>query len=358
MKQKLEEIGKRLDAIALEKRLDIESQHMKRIKCKRILRLFVSNTNTSIKIGTKILDEFGNETKTNIWDLVKRVAVIVNANDEDGKQLSNDFGIRDNAADGNYSKSDINREDHMMEIGEDNSIDNNKEGNDEKLGKAQIHEWTADSDAQGFIAFKNTGSKNAQILIKVANKRKVYKLGEKLKMLLNIECDTKQNIIKEIYKYINNNKLNDYLSGNVTCNSELKNVFSVDQFNFNSVGFMLCEHLEPLGYVTVDVEHIGDEIWDIETECDDLGEFPVLYPKIVKEFDKKLEATRITSQRVAKQIETLEEFIADPVYYINRKIALDSEAMGIHTSFYDNVDVQSTVFDLLKIHYGNNENPS
>ncbi|KAI5169384.1 SWI/SNF-related matrix-associated actin-dependent regulator of chromatin subfamily D [Pancytospora epiphaga] len=313
-KDYLQRLESRIDKISLHRRLLIEAEHLKRIKTTKTLRIYTNPSNGFIKISTRVLTETGIEDNTPFWDLVKRVVITANTdipllNEEGGEVL------------GASSTDDDSTE---------------------------IFEWTRDCDGQAFSIPIRSSYKRIQLLLKLANTRQIYRLCKDLRELLEKFADSKPNIIKDLYKYINNNKLNDYATAIVTCDEKLETILKMKQFNFNDIGGIIDGLVEPLGYCVINVNMNEMDIWDLNIECDDLGNMPVVYPKIVQEIEKKIEANKASCQKTTERIGVLEEFLSDPLYFINRKIALESECLGVQTGFYDDLAVQTAVFELLK----------
>lgn len=313
--QKLESLNTKIDEIALQKRLEVEAEHLKRIKCTKFIRLYVSFYGSSIKVNTRVLNEFSNEEKTSFWDLVSRFSIAFNT-----------------------SFNSVDRE-----------IDNQPvERVYNTAYPLEIFEWCKNSDTDAFTAPITENIKKIQLIVKLANKRKIYKLDKKLGQLLNKYTDTKHSVIKDLYKYINTNKLNNYSTSNVECDEMLKAVLNVDSFNFNNIYSVLEPLLEPLEDCVIEVPIGSNSIWDIELEADDLGQMPQLYPSIVQSLEQKIEDTRSLQKKLTDRIELLEEFSENPSLFINRKIALDSESIGTKSLFYDDLNVQSALFELIQ----------
>lgn len=298
----LEILNSQLDAIALQKRLEIEAEHLKRIKCNRFIRLFTSFSGSSLKINTRILNETGIEEKTGFWDLVKRICVCFNTNFTSGDITAND---------------------------------------------QEIFEWTKSSEADAFVVPLND-CREIQILVKLNNQRNVYRLSPELSELLNKATETRPNIIKDLYKYVNANKLNNYATSDVVCDEALEKVFKVKSFNFNNIYSHVESHLLPIFYCVIDVEKDASEIWDIEVETDDLSQMPVLYSNNVQQMDKKIEDLRAFKKKIVERIDILKEFSEDPSLFINKKIAFESEGVGVRSVFYDDLNVQTSLFELIK----------
>jgi len=330
LNEKLDGLNQKLDEIALQKRLEIEAEHLKRISCVKLLRLFCSYSGSSLGINTRVLNDVGGEDKTHFWDLVKRVCVCLNTQ----------FTTAEKEAEG----GDLEAASGMP---------------------IEIFEWTRESGTCGFIVPLNETCKRIQILVKLANQRSVYRLSPALTRLLGKFTDTRYNVIKEIYKYVNTHKLNDYATSNVKCDEKLQDIFKVSEFNFNSIQGMLEPHLHPIFYCVVDVDtemirnaneevpasdniNTSNSIWDIELEVDDLTQMPVLYPKNVLQLEKKIDDIKTLKRKTLERIDLLSEFSKDPAQFINRKLGVGSDSIGTKTIFYDDLNVQSALFELIK----------
>lgn len=326
LRDKLEQLNSKIDEIALRKRLEIEAEHLKRIKCAKTIRLFTSFTESCFKINTRVLNDLTSEEKTQFWDLVKRVCVCFNTDVINEAMLA--------------VSSDV-------ELGRDSSKEQVSSGQDPG-SSIEILEWTRISNADGFVAPVRENCRSIQVLVKLKNQRQIFRLNKRLGMLLNKYSDTKQNVIKDLYKYVNSNKLNDYATSNVTCDEVLERIFRVKSFNFNNLDAIIDPLLEPIGYCVINVEMDKNQVWDIELEADDLGQMPVLYPTNVQQVEKKIEDNRALRKKIADRISLLEEFVEDPALFINRMVALESDGVGTKTVFYDDLAVQTALYELIK----------
>lgn len=334
LNERLDSINQKLDEIALQKRLEIEAEHLKRITCCKIVRLFCTYGGSSFGINTRVLTDVGGEDKTPLWDIVKRVCVGVNTK----------FVSAEREAEGNVTEE----EEHSK-------------------APIQLFEWTKESNSTGFVVAINETCKTIQILVKLANQRDVYRLSPRLSRFLGKFTDTRYNVIKDIYKYVNTHKLNDYATSNVKCDEKLEDVFEVQSFNFAGIQSLLEPHLQPIFYCVIDVDtemvkkgfsasvegtkeniNTSDSIWDIEVETDDLAQMPILFPKYVQQLEKKIDEIRILKRKAKERIDLLTEFNYDPAQFINKKMALGSECIGTKTVFYDDLNVQSALFELIK----------
>lgn len=397
LKKKLHVIERELDKISLNKRLEIEAEHMKRIKKNRTLRIYIKPDQNSITIYTRILGEFKADDTMNVWDLVKRFMVTANtymkqtvyeseesednsidktvSSDKNNNEISSSNGNescfseirfkKDNNGsisnkDNNYNgllsslnnfteKNNFSPENNFLQ---ENKIlgENNISGDSENKNEIEVYEWTVESGAHAFLVKRKESCENYQIMIKMLNPMNVKKLKPKLATLFNRKTDTLQNLIKEFYRYINTNKLYDYNTSIVKCNDELRKIFEMDSLAFKDIAYYLNYMLESIDYCVINVDLNKEEIWDIHAECDDLNQMPILYPKIVQEIENKIELNKTAQKNTNEKIQTLEEFIKDPLFFINRKISIDSDSRGLQTGFYDDLNVQTAIFELIKRH--------
>lgn len=309
MNERFEKLNKTLDEIALQKRLAIEAEHLKRITCTKFIRLFGSFSGPDFKINTRILSDIGAEDKTPFWELVKRVCVTFNT----------DFSLGESIPGA------------IIQEGQN------------------IFEWTKESGTDGFVVPLTAECKKIQILVKLANHRNVYRLSQPLAAFLNKQTDTRNNIVTSIYKYVNSKRLNDYLTSNVICDESLENVFGKKAFNFNNIYTLLKPHLQPIFYCVIDVPINENNIWDIEMIHDDLGQMPVLYhsPNL-QQLEKKIEDIKGLKRKVVERIDILETFKKNPAEFVSRKIAFESDGVGARSIFYEDLTVQSALYELIK----------
>lgn len=321
IREKLEKLDAHLDRLSLERRLRVEGEHLKRIKCSKILRIYIKPSEDTIRIYTRILGDFKAEESMSVWDVIRRVAVSVGTalptvDDAPAGQAADARGFHIATAD----------------------------------MPTDMFEWTKEASTEAFLVHRKPAHSNYQLLLKLVNPRRMVKLSSRLSSLFGKYADTKQNIIKDFYRYINKNRLSEYSTSVVSCDDTLRELFRTDQFNFNGIGHMVDFITEPLGYCVVNINTQEGEIWDIEIECDDLSQMPNLYPKIVQEMDQKIEANREIERRLEERLEVIGQFMDNPYYFINRKIALESDCPGMQTGFYDDLTVQSTLYELIKKH--------
>ncbi|KAI4292949.1 SWI/SNF-related matrix-associated actin-dependent regulator of chromatin subfamily D [Pancytospora philotis] len=326
LRQKLELLDAHLDRLSLSKRLQIEAEHLKRIKVLKTVRIYVTPSEDTIKINTRIIDSARPGDATGLWDIVKRVVV------------SADTSVP-------VLAEAVDADGHVA------AVEHATAGAVGPADRAEdVFEWTRECGGEAFVVPRKREWRSAQLLVKLANSRQVYKLHSSIARLFNKYADTKPNIIKDFYRYINDRKLNDYSTSDVLCDAELEAALGMKTFNFNEIAAIVDRLVEPCGYCVVNIGLDACSAWDINVECDDLGQMPVLYPKIVQQMEKKIETNRQAAQKTADRIALLEEFAADPMFFINRRIVLESETLGMRTGFYDDMGVQNAVFELIKRH--------
>ncbi|EED44308.1 SWIB-domain-containing protein [Enterocytozoon bieneusi H348] len=294
LETKLEELDFILNKMALEKRLQIEAEHLKRIKIAKIVRIYTVIENKSLKVFIRILNNLTGELKVDsirIWELIKRIVII--------------------------------------------STD-------------EIYEWTAESQAEAFLVKNINLNKPYKLLIKFNNFMGLFKLDDKLKILLNLYADSKPNVIKEIYKYINNKGLLNHTTGIVTSDKSLENIFNVTQFDFNDISSMLDEKLFPIDYCNININlNNTTSIYDVEVDIDDITQMPILYSSEVKMLIKKIEGNKILEKKLKGNIKILQEFIKNPIQMISKFLILEKDIKGIKTKYFDDLNIQTALFELL-----------
>ncbi|KAL6121952.1 hypothetical protein NUSPORA_01061 [Nucleospora cyclopteri] len=304
----LEILDSKLDKIALGKRLQIEAEHLKRIKTNKITRFYAIMEKSDLKIYTRVLNDMTGELKVDsmdFWDVVRRVIVTV---EERGKTL-------------------------------------------------RVHEWTKKSKTDAFIVKQVSSEMKIKLNVKFCNQRGMLKLNEEMKELFSIYSETKPNVIKEFYKYINQKNLLNHTSGFVVCDENLKRIFGVESFDFNDIDRLLEGKLDLIGYCKIDFNFNKPDkaikgrenllIYDIEADCDDVTQMPILFSNEVKMLNKKIEGNKILEKRLMNKIEDLQEFIDNPLKMISRCLILEKDIIGIKTKYYEDLNVQSTLYELL-----------
>ena len=176
----------------------------------------------------------------------------------------------------------------------------------------------------------------------------LFKLDDKLKILLNLYADSKPNVIKEIYKYINNKGLLNHTTGIVTSDKSLENIFNVTQFDFNDISSMLDEKLFPIDYCNININlNNTTSIYDVEVDIDDITQMPILYSSEVKMLIKKIEGNKILEKKLKGNIKILQEFIKNPIQMISKFLILEKDIKGIKTKYFDDLNIQTALFELL-----------
>lgn len=327
LKNKLEFINKKVDEIALRTRLEVEGEHLKRIKCVKTIRIYTTFTDECLKINTRVLNDLYNDDKTGFWTLVKRVCVAFNTD------------ICSDAQEYNSSNVNFLNDSHLTDLG------------CEQKEKFEALEWNERSGDAFLIPLKKK-YKNIQILIKLRNERQVFKLSVDLRELLNKFTETKNGVIKDLYRYFNTNNIIDYNTSEIKCDEKLERIFNVKSFNMANINQLIENHLHPIGYCVININPSDKSeetnIWDINMEVDDLSQFPILYPEAIYQLERKIEDNRALKLNLQERVAVIEEFVEDPALFINRKIALDSNGIGTKTAFYDELSVQTALYELIK----------
>ena len=305
---KLDALDVSLDKIALQKRLQIEAEHLKRIKCIKIIRFYAVLENNELKVYTRVLNDYSGELNvdhTNLWEIIRRICITI----------------------------------------------------EEKGEKARICEWAEKDEAEAFKIKNVTKEMKIKLFIKFTNQRQLFKLEEKLAALISTKYESKPNIVKELYKYISQRKLLNHTNGYVQCDDALKEVFQVESFDFNTITDLIELQLKPVGYCKISLDFLKTEkslvtdentlIYDLEVECDDTTQMPILFSNEVKMLAKKIEGNKILKKKLEAKMTDLEEFIENPRSMISRSLILEKDILGIKTKFYEDLGVQSTLFELL-----------
>lgn len=340
LKEKLEFLNKKVDEIALRTRLEIEGEHLKRIKCNKTLRFYTTINENYLKINTRVLNELYNEEKASLWSLVKRICISCNTDFISEAQEYEDSCKKNN----NQTITDTTIENEINPL----SSSNTEVTNDENTNNSFFFEWNERSKTDGFLIPIKKEYKNIQILVKLKNEREICKFSKNLRNLTGKFSDTKNNVIKELYRYINHYKLINYNTSEIKCNEELENLFKLKTFNFNDISLLLENHLFPIGYCVINLDLSKNQIFDINMEVDDLSQFPVLYPENIYLLERKIEDNRALKLNIQERIAVIENFVEDPSLFIGRKITLDSDGIGTKTAFYDDLSVQTALFELIK----------
>ena len=293
MDDKFDAVDQVLNKIALDKRLQIEAEHFKRIKTSKLLRFYVVKKDNNIKLFIRVMNYYSGELKMDtmdLWELVKRIII-----------------VRDD----------------------------------------EIYEWDEESEAYAFQA-KMKEPTNIKIYVKFTNPLNWMKLDKKLSDFLDLYANSIPNIIKSLYKYIIENELINQTTSIVTCDDALKEVFGVEAFNFNKMDEMVKDHVEPIDYLKIEVENDDlIKLYDTEVECDDITQMPILYTADVKMINKKIEGNKMLERRISNTIDVLEEFMRNPIQMISRYLILEKDIMGIKTKYFEDLNIQNILFELL-----------
>lgn len=307
-----EKMDDALNKFALEKRLAIEAEHLKRIKTTKYIRLYVVRNNNILKVFARVLNNYNGELKDDsldFWELVGRVVI--------------------------YSED-----------------------------THSINEWTKKDGAYAFLV--KDATENMKICIKMKNNMKLFKVSHKIQNVLNITCESKPNIVKEFYRYVTFNNFLDHTNGQVNCDENLKEIFGVEHFDFNEIENMFSKELEFIDYCEINLkedskkEEKQDEakkakvdlenfvkMFDIEVECDDITQMPILFTPDIKMLSKKIEGNKMLEKRMRNTISMLEEFVENPIQMISKYLILEKDIMGIKTKYFEDLNIQSALFELL-----------
>ncbi|OQS54061.1 snf12-1 [Ecytonucleospora hepatopenaei] len=368
--------------MALEKRLEIEAEHLKRIKTTKIIRFYTVKENKVLKVYAKVFNNLTGELKEDtidFWELVKRVVIV----DENAIIGDNTNTTNNNINNDNNSVTDDNKK-----IKKDNNITNINISNDNNINTSnntitnisnnvKIYEWTEESNAYAFLV--ENASDSLKMYVKLKNTLGYFKLNRELQELFDLYADSRPNVVKEFYKYVTLNKLLNHTTGEVTCDEKLKNIFKKEYFDFNDIDEMIEDKLEIIDYCTIEISNnnlntndninnlnlnTNDNInnlnsdnninndkkikmFDIEVDCDDITQMPILFENEVKMMNKKIEGNKMLEKKLLSTISLLEDLAEDPIQMISKYLILEKNIMGIKTVYFEDLNVQSALFELL-----------
>lgn len=152
---------------------------------------------------------------------------------------------------------------------------------DEGVDTAEWHEQATNQNQTVFDVLDVRRKGDRPIKAKISMQLKEYpsqhRLSPQLQDVLATQQETKQNVVLAIWQYIRFHKLQDLEEKRIIrCDTALKRVFGVDQFQFPQIIQLLEPHLlSPVPVVIeyliqVDKENnVGENIYDIEIEMDD-----------------------------------------------------------------------------------------
>ncbi|AFM98163.1 SWIB domain-containing protein [Encephalitozoon hellem ATCC 50504] len=341
---RLQSIEEEIDRLCLERKLNMEAEYLKRIKCKKSLRCYVKvsiKKGTFIRLDSRVINDYKNGGELKFSDVVKKFCIIFDSNltptvethfgackasDEHGESVE---APEMSNGDGSLPKSICNG----------------------GMSMEGFFEWTkCRGDTEAFEVNSSKTPKNIKLLFDLENPREIFKLSTQLSNLLMKYTDTKPNVITHLWRYVNRNGLMSIDSDVVECDPQLKDILGVERFTFPEIPNLIVPHLWPLDYLVVDVPPIDGytEIFDIPFEWDDLYQCPALYSKRVHALDRKVESLKQLLKRCEERESILDEFGKDPTAFINKWICIDMSDICHRTSLFRNKDVQEKVFELLK----------
>ncbi|EGC30910.1 hypothetical protein DICPUDRAFT_83174 [Dictyostelium purpureum] len=118
-----------------------------------------------------------------------------------------------------------------------------------QIGHRDTCEWDKSqtfTETDGFEIKRNGNQElDVKILMYLDHVPQKYKVLGGLSQLLNIHTDTKPRIILALWHYIKSNTLLDPDTKKITCDENLKNIFNLDELQFNQIPQLLREHLSP-----------------------------------------------------------------------------------------------------------------
>lgn len=297
---KLKQIENTINKLCLKKYLNLESDHRKRIKCVKTIRLFINTViddTIFINISTRILNDFKNNMEMCLYDLIDKFIIIF------------------------YNNKNV------LEIFEWNN-------NDDKIESFEIKSKLIPSRVELTIVFKND--------------RNLFKLSDNLIKLLNKQTDTKSNVIGSLYTYIVKNELLDRKDYSVTLNNELKKAFGIETnvIKFTDINKLVDFCLGPIDDLVIDITR--SLVTDIPIEVDDLYQQPKIHNKDVYLLERKIDTLLEIKNNLIKRCKVLEEFSKNPINYINKWVCLDLEEFYNKSIVFRDEEVQKLMYEILK----------
>ncbi|KAM0672013.1 SWIB domain-containing protein [Ordospora colligata] len=335
--EKLRRIEKEVDKMCLQRKLSIEAEYLKRIKCRKTLRCYVKvevNNGMFIRMDSRVINDYKSGGEMKFSDVVKRFCVVLNNNIRSTSELYTE----------QFETDGIN-EDIQHDVKHDTShVSKNMDVND-------FFEWAkGKEDIEAFEVSTKKEPESIRLIFELENPRDIWRLSPKLSKLLMRYTDTKPNVITHLWRYVNKNGLMKTGSDLVKCDGSLKEILGVDEFVLTELTDMIVPHLLPLDFLTVNVpvQHGYTNIFDIPFEWDDLYQHPVLYSKRIHAVDRKIESLRQILKKCEEREKVLNEFAKDPVHFINKWLCIQMNEQCHRTLFFRNEEVQKGIFELLK----------
>lgn len=342
---RLQSIEKEIDRLCLEKKLSMEADYLKRIKCKKSLRCYVKvgvGKGVFIRLDSRVINDYKNGGEMKFSDAVKRFCIVFDSSLPATDDIH--FGMP-GASEG--------RSDSME------GSEGAKEGSEDRaepmcnggVSMDGFYEWTNHGgETEAFEVNSPRTPRNIKLVFDLENPREIFKLSGKLSALLMKHTDTKPNIITHLWRYVNKNGLMSMESDVVECNPPLRELLGVERFVFPELPGLIVPHLCPLDHLVVDIPPIDGytEIFDIPFEWDDLYQQPALYSKRIHALDRKIESLKQILQRCEEREKVLGEFSQDPAGFINRWICVNMNDVSHRAPLFRKKDVQEKIFELLR----------
>ncbi|KAL1920286.1 uncharacterized protein VTP21DRAFT_1432 [Calcarisporiella thermophila] len=253
---------KKLDAIIMRKRIDIQEAMRSPPKMKRTLRVFISNlaSDQPSQRGENEDDEGDVDATVNPPSWTLRI---------EGRLLEPSSSSSKNRPPSKKFSSFFRS--IVVELERDPTL--YPEGN--------LVEWVKTPTSQEVDGFeiKRKGDANvkARIMLHLDYSPAKFKLSPELADLLGVRVDTKPQVLLNLWQYVKNNKLQDSQDKRIINNNErLRKIFLMDRMMFSQLPDLINRHLLPpdpivLDYlIRVDKDyHLSRHACDIEVELDD-----------------------------------------------------------------------------------------
>lgn len=329
---KLKAIEEEVDELCLKKKLGIEAEYLKRIKCKKAVRCYVSvflANGVFLRLDSRVINDYRSGAEMKFSDVVKRFCVVF---DSDLVSTSDAYCSPPKTQGDSVSSE--------AELQSNAGVD-----------PVDFFEWTkSDGGTEAFEVRSEKKPKNIKLVFDLENPREIFRLSPALRDLFMKCTDTKPGVLTCLWRYVNRNGLASTDSDVVVCDSTLREIFGVDSFTFAELPDIVVPHLCPLEYLVVDIPSIDGytEIFDIPFEWDDLYQHPSIYSPKIYGLERKIESLEHLLLRCKEREGTLRGFHEDPQGFINRWLCIDSGEPCHRTPFFCDVNVQKNVFELLR----------
>ncbi|KAK5575320.1 hypothetical protein RB653_010578 [Dictyostelium firmibasis] len=198
-----------------------------------------------------------------------------------------------------------------------------------QIGHRDTCEWDKSqtfTETDGFEIKRNGNQEvDIKILMYLDHVPQKYKVLGGLSQLLNIHTDTKPRIILALWHYIKANTLLDAETKKITCDENLKNIFSLEELQFNQIPQLLREHLSPPDPLEFQYTlHLSgdakdyEQAYDIQVEVDE----PIFNtnPNMRKEISQLNDEINHHIQKVyqhKRKREFMEKLSSDPLGFLN-----------------------------------------